>query len=159
MADSTWCVAMLNEATDARQRRGLMIAATEVIGRNEAGDYMVPSQSERTRRYRVVKGQEGFQCACPDFELTGRTCKHGYAVELMLRRETKPDGTVVETRAARVTYSQPWSAYNKAQTTEKAQFCTLLRDLVSDVPSPEQKMGRPFTPPVGHDFLSGVQGL
>ena len=68
MADSTWCVAMLNEATDARQRRGLMIAATEVIGRNEAGDYMVPSQSKRTRRYRVVKGQEGFQCACPDFE-------------------------------------------------------------------------------------------
>ena len=76
MADSTWCVAMLNEATDARQRRGLMIAATEVIGRNEAGDYMVPSQSERTRRYRVVKGQEGFQCACPDFELTGRTCNN-----------------------------------------------------------------------------------
>ena len=63
----------------------------------------------------MVKGPEGFQCACPDFELTGRTCKHGYAVEFMLRRETKPDGTVIETRAARVTYSQPWAAYNKAR--------------------------------------------
>jgi hypothetical protein len=61
----------------------------------------------------------------------------------MLRRETKPDGTVIGTRAARVTYAQPWSAYNKAQTTEKDQFCALLKELVSSVPSPEQKRGRP----------------
>jgi transposase len=136
---------MLNDATNGRQQRGLEIAATQAISPIKAGTWLVPSQSTE-RKYRVVKGPEGFQCACPDFELTGRTCKHGYAVEFMLRRETKPDGTVVETRAARVTYSQPWSAYNKAQTTEKAQFCTLLRDLVSAVPSPEQKMGRPSLP-------------
>jgi hypothetical protein len=136
---------MLNEATNARQQRGLMIAATQVISRNNAGDYMVPSQSTNGH-YRVVQSPEGLKCACPDFELRGETCKHGFAVEFMLRRETKPDGTVIETRAARVTYSQPWSAYNKAQTTEKDQFCTLLRDLVSDVPSPEQKRGRPSLP-------------
>ena len=45
-----------------------------------------------------------------------------------------------------MTYSQPWTAYNKAQTTEKAQFCALLRDLVTDVPSPEYKRGRPSLP-------------
>jgi transposase len=137
---------MLNEATNGRQQRGLEIAATQVIGRNNAGDFMVPSQSMNGRNYRVVREAEGFSCACPDFELTGSTCKHGYAVEFFLRRETKPDGTVIETRAARVTYSQPWAAYNKAQTTEKSQFCALLRDLVADVPSPEQKRGRPSLP-------------
>lgn len=136
---------MLNEALTPRQQRGLVIATTAKIGRTNAGDYMVPSQSE-PRRYRVQQGPEGFRCACPDFELTGATCKHGYAVEFMLRRETKPDGTVIETRAARVTYSQQWSAYNRAQTTEKQQFVTLLRDLVSTVPTPEQKRGRPPLP-------------
>jgi DDE family transposase/SWIM zinc finger len=135
----------LNEATDGRRQRGLVIAATQVISQNNAGGYMVPSQSG-PGNYRVLPTAEGFTCACPDFELTGRTCKHGYAVEFMLRRETKPDGTVIETRAARVTYSQPWTAYNKAQTTEKTQFCTLLRDLVASVPSPEQKRGRPQLP-------------
>lgn len=141
---------MLNEATDGRRQRGLEIAATQVITENfgkglDGRGWMVPSQSG-TGRYRVVKESEGFHCACPDFELTGRTCKHGFAVEFMLRRETRLDGTVIETRAARVTYSQPWTAYNKAQTTEKAQFCVLLRDLVADVPSPEQKRGRPQLP-------------
>ena len=137
---------MLNEATDGRRLRGLEIAATQPISRNQAGGYMVPSQTDVGRSYRVLPDGDGFKCACPDFELRGQACKHAYAVEFYLRRETKPDGTVIETRAARVTYSQPWSAYNKAQTTEKAQFCTLLRDLVADVPSPEQKRGRPQLP-------------
>jgi transposase len=60
--------------------------------------------------------------------LTGRTCKHGFAVEFFLRRETKTDGTVVETR------------------TEQDQFLVLLKELVSSVPSPEQKRGRPQLP-------------
>ncbi|HXG90670.1 MAG TPA: transposase [Vicinamibacterales bacterium] len=136
---------MLNEATDARRQRGLEIAATAPIARKGEGEWLVPSQS-LNGRYRVVKGVDGFQCSCPDYELRGQTCKHGFAVEFFLRRETKPDGTVIETRAARVTYSQNWPAYNKAQTSEKEQFCTLLRDLVSDVPSPEQKRGRPSLP-------------
>src|SRR5688572_29163454 len=129
---------MFNEALNGRRQRGLEIAATQVIGRNNGGDFMVPSQTENGRRYRVVQKADGFSCACPDYETTGSMCKHGYAVEFFLRRETKPDGTVIETRAARVTYSQPWSAYNKAQTTEKRQFCALLRDLVADIPTPEQ---------------------
>lgn len=136
---------MLNEAIDARRQRGLEIAATSQITRKGEGEWFVPSQS-LNGRYRVIKGVEGFACSCPDYELRGQTCKHGFAVEFFLRRETKADGTVIETRAARVTYSQNWPAYNKAQTTEKGQFCTLLRDLVADVPSPEQKRGRPSLP-------------
>ena len=125
---------------------GLEIAATQDYRRKGAGDWMVPSQSAERAATASVTGAEGFRCACPDFELRGQTCKHGFAVEFFLRRETKPDGTVIETRAARVTYSQNWTAYNAAQTSEKEQFCTLLRDLVADVPSPEQKRGRPSLP-------------
>lgn len=137
---------MLNEATDGRRQRGLTIAATQRI-EQARGYFMVPSQTEQTRKYRVEPSDDGFRCACPDFELTGRPCKHAFAVEFMLRRETTPDGTVIETRAARVTYAQPsWSAYNRAQTTEKDQFCALLKELVSSVPTPEQKRGRPQLP-------------
>jgi hypothetical protein len=53
---------------------------------------------------------DGFRCTCPDFELREQTCKHGYAVEFVLRREMKPDGTVIETRAAPSTYPQNWPA-------------------------------------------------
>jgi hypothetical protein len=60
-------------------------------------------------------------------------------VEFVIRRETAQDGTVTETRAARVTYSQNWPASNAAQTAEKGQFCALLKDLVSDVPTPRRR--------------------
>jgi transposase len=136
---------MLNRtAVDGRRQRGLEIAATTAIAR-KGDEWLVPSQS-LNGKYRVMKGAAGFHCTCPDYELRGETCKHGFAVEFVLRRETKPDGTVIETRAARVTYSQNWPAYNRAQTAEKGQFCTLLRDLVATVPTPEQKRGRPSLP-------------
>ena len=49
---------MLNEATNGRKQRGLEIAATQIIGRNNAGDFMVPSQSG-PGKYRVVREAEG----------------------------------------------------------------------------------------------------
>jgi transposase len=147
---------MLNEATDRRRQRGLEIAATAAIAREGEGEWLVPSQS-LNGKYRVVKGPDGFTCTCPDYELRGQTCKHAYAVEFVLRRETKPDGTVIETRAARVTYTQNWPAYNRAQTSEKAQFCTLLRDLVATVSTPEQKRGRPSLPLSDMLFAAGFK--
>ena len=135
---------MLNEAVDGRRQRGLEIAATARIVR-KGKTWTVPSQS-LNGCYTVTKAGDELRCSCPDYELRGKTCKHGFAVEFVIRRETAPDGTVTETRAARVTYSQNWPAYNAAQTCEKAMFCTLLKDLVSDVPTPEQKRGRPSLP-------------
>ena len=136
---------MVNEALAVRRQRGLEIAATTKITQTGEGEWAVPSQSGGSQ-YRVIKDTDGFQCSCPDYELRVDTCKHGFAVEFVLRRETRPDGTVIETRAARVTYPQNWRAYNRAQTSEKAQFCVLLRDLVADVPTPGQKRGRPALP-------------
>ncbi|HYN10525.1 MAG TPA: transposase [Vicinamibacterales bacterium] len=129
---------------DARQLRGLELAATKRI-RKAGTTWVVPSQTSQGR-YHVTRAKSGFRCTCPDYELRGETCKHGFAVEFFLKRTTAPDGTVTETRAMRISYPQDWRAYNAAQTTEKATFCTLLRDLVGSVPEPEQKRGRPSLP-------------
>ena len=133
-------VAMLDTAFDGRKQRGLAIAATARIQR-KGRTFTVPSQST-VGNYTVIQSREGFHCTCPDYELTGRTCKHGYAVEFFLTRETAPDGTVTETRTVRVTYSQNWPAYNAAQVSEQDTFCRLLRDLVADVPEPDYTRGR-----------------
>src|SRR4051812_21283970 len=130
---------------DARQQKGLEIAATLNIVR-KGDDWSVPSQSIQ-KRYTVTREGEAFACSCPDYDLRRTTCKHGFAVEFYLKREmtTKPNGetTVTETRAMRVTYSQDWPAYNRAQTSEKELFCHLLSDLCAAVPPREQVMGRP----------------
>jgi transposase len=135
---------MMNEAMTPRQQRGLQIAATAKITRKDR-IFTVPSQSQHGT-YKVVYVAGAFLCTCPDFELTGTMCKHCYAVEFVIKRETRPDGTVEETRSMRVSYPQNWPAYNAAQTNEKETFCQLLRDLVADIPSPEQKRGRPALP-------------
>ncbi|HTV74156.1 MAG TPA: transposase [Candidatus Acidoferrales bacterium] len=49
------------------------------------------------------------------------------------------DGTVTET----ITYRQEWSAYNAAQSNEKARVAELLRDLCSIIDNPVQQRGRP----------------
>jgi transposase len=134
---------------DARQQKGLEIAATLAIQPKGDAAWLVPSQT-LVGRYTVKRTFDGLECSCPDFELRHSTCKHGYAVEFYLKRETtiSPNGetTVTETRAARVTYPQNWHAYNAAQSAEKELFCHLLRDLCATVPEPERGMGRPSVP-------------
>ncbi|HEX8138695.1 MAG TPA: transposase [Pyrinomonadaceae bacterium] len=108
--------------------------------------YLVPSQSG-AGKYKV--DHEAQTCSCPDHEYHGYKCKHLFAVELTVKREsktvteTKADGstktTVTETvTVKRKTYKQEWPAYNMAQTQEKAQFQYLLRQLCDGVGSPAQ---------------------
>jgi transposase len=134
---------------DARQEKGLVIAATLAILPKGEKAWIVPSQT-LTGRYTVTRTFDGFECTCPDFELRHSICKHGYAVEFYLKRETtiSPNGerTITETRAARVTYSQDWPKYNAAQCAEKELFCHLLRDMCAVLPEPERAMGRPSIP-------------
>jgi hypothetical protein len=42
--------------------------------------------------------------------------------------------------------SYNWTAYNTAQSEEKARFAELLADLCSGIPQPEQATGRPRLP-------------
>src|SRR5579862_3970321 len=131
---------------DARQQRGLVIAATARV-RREGDTYIVPSQS-MNGTYTVSPRRK--RCSCPDFELRQKPCKHLFAIEYVMQRElfTSPTGEtrVTETHAVRVTYGQDWTAYNAAATSEKEHFCRLLRDLCATVPEPEQTRGRPRLP-------------
>ena len=128
---------------DGREQRGLEIAATKKL--HQKGDlWIVPSQAGKGT-YVVDPTAVAPTCSCPDFEERLEKCKHVYAVEFVVQRETKTKaGTVTET--LRVTYRQEWSAYNAAQTHEKERVAVLLHDLCAAIDNPAQGRGRPRLP-------------
>jgi transposase len=139
---------------DVRLEKARAIVSTVKV-RKSGDTWLVPSQGTRGKGYIVTwqdAGRHSYRCTCPDFEHRRRDCKHILAVAIVLTRETErvettaPDGTkTVTTRTRetaaltpRPTYRQNWPAYNAAQTQEKAQFQTLLRDLCATIPQPVQ---------------------
>lgn len=130
---------------DAREERGLVIAATSKIEKNQLGMWKVPSQSGNGTSY-VVNLDHGHPfCSCPDFE-KGNVCKHIHAVEYVVKRETKADGTETLTQSVKVTCTQEWHDYDDAQMHEEERFVILLRDLCNGIPQPPQTFGRPRLP-------------
>ncbi len=130
--------------TDAREARGLVLARDN---RNrikvKRGMYIVPSASHAGSY--VVDPKEK-SCTCPDHLTTARVCKHMHAVLFVRRRVVLTDGQSME-EPKKPTYQQnSWSAYNEAQTKERHHFEILLRDLVSGIPTPPQRTGRPRLP-------------
>ncbi|HEX3148686.1 MAG TPA: transposase [Gemmataceae bacterium] len=135
---------------NAREERGLIIAALCKLKNDNDGQWVVPSQSGGDRLYRV--NPMAGTCTCPDHQETGFKCKHVYAVEFTMKRETKPDGTVIETKSVTFTekkvYKQDWPAYNVAQATEKRRFQVLSQELCRTVTEPElppQRGPKPHT--------------
>ena len=127
-----------------REERGLVIAALCRLNRTKDG-WLVPSQSANERIYRVDVEQQ--TCTCPDHQEAGEKCKHLFAVEFTMKRELRPDGTVIETKSMtfteKKTYKQDWPKYNLAQTTEKRRFQVLLAELCRGVEElPVLKRGR-----------------
>lgn len=136
---------------EARQLRGLEIAAKSKIFKRDDGTWSVPSQVGKGR-YAIAMGDNP-KCSCPDYESREAKCKHIFAVDYVLERERHEDGSETFTETLTVTeavqrkaYPQNWTAYNKAQTTEKATFQKLLYALCSGVEAPEQTKGRPRVP-------------
>lgn len=129
---------------DARQERGLVIAATSKIEQNKLG-WKVPSQSGNGSYIVNLDHGEPF-CSCPDFEARHLPCKHIHAVEYVIQRETKPDGTVTYTQSVKMTCTQEWHEYDDAQMHEQEHFAALLRDLCNGIPQPEYRFGRPRLP-------------
>lgn len=115
-------------AMDARQAKGLAIAANSEITR-DGKLWVVPSQSS-SKTYSVNLSRK--TCTCPDFEANRWECKHIYAAQNALRREAGIQLPAPQ-KAARRTYRQEWPAYNKAQTNEKAKFQVLLYELAKDM--------------------------
>src|SRR4051812_26932223 len=107
---------------DAREQRGLIIAATCRLHRQDDGTWLVPSQTSReTVAYTV--NLETKACTCLDCTDGGFIYKHYYAASIVHKRDVLPDGTVIETKSLTLTerkvYKQDWPAYNLAQATEK----------------------------------------
>ena len=138
-----------------RQQRGMAIAAVVPIQKNRLG-YKVPSQSGNGS-YVVSMDDEPF-CTCPDFEKRQERCKHVYAVEFTVQRETQsPDASPVEPETVRVALGPSWTAYNLAQTNEQELFGTLLRELCATVSQPPQGKGRPRLPISDMLFAVGLK--
>jgi transposase len=139
-------------ATSARQQRGLQIAALAKITERSDGSWSVPSQSG-LGRYTVRLGES---CTCPDYEVRACKCKHMWAVEYVIERETTEhaDGsrTVTESvsivATSRPSYQQNWPAYNAAQTNEQDEFQRMLYDLCANIPTPPREPGKPGRPPL-----------
>src|SRR5215207_7368586 len=124
---------------NARQNRGLAIAAHSEITR-QGNRWLVPSQTSG-KIYAVDYFLS--TCSCLDFAENAQKCKHLYAVELLLQRES---GVELPEPAPRKTYGQEWHEYNLAQTNEKARFLELLFELCKGVEDPVQTFGRPRLP-------------
>jgi hypothetical protein len=136
---------------DARQERGRLLANDKRI-KSLGSKWLVPSQTAPASAY-VVDVETG-KCTCPDHETRAVRCKHLYAVEFVQREtvvetvKSEDGATAVRetTREVRLTYSQPWAAYNKAQTREKEHVGALLRALCAGIVTPKQGRGRPRLP-------------
>jgi len=127
-----------------REIKALQIAAKHKLTR-KGNVWFVPSQAGQGE-YEVHPDPETPRCTCPDFEFRQAACKHVYAVQYVIEREQKPDGSTVVTETVTVvskkTYPQNWKAYNTAQTHEKSELQALLYELCRNVPEPEKRKGR-----------------
>jgi transposase len=134
---------------NTRQAKGLEIATQHEITR-EGNTYIVPSQTS-SKKYTVNLFIQ--TCTCPDYEKNGLKCKHLFAVENMLLRES--GATLPEPeKVVKPTYKQEWHAYNLAQTQEKARLQELLYELCSRIEEPLQHMGRPRVPVADRIFAA-----
>ena len=119
------------------QERGLAIANSNTVKMNRLG-WQVPSQSGNGTYVVNIDDGKPF-CTCEHFETTHQKCQHIYAVEFIIQKENHPDGTIVETKAIRLTYTQDWPVYNTVQTHEQERFPELLSELCKGIVQPIQE--------------------
>jgi hypothetical protein len=121
---------------ESRQLKALEIVTTSRI--IQSGDtWIVPSQSSGTK-YSVRLSP--FSCSCPDFEKRQQACKHLLAVLELIQHNATGQEIPTPEPVKKQTYKQEWTAYNQAQTNEKARFLELLYELcklVIDIPRKE----------------------
>lgn len=118
-----------------REERGRQIAKLGGI-RRIGSKFAVPSQSASGSSYIVDLVDD--VCTCPDYELRRARCKHTEAVLFFLVWEGSVNAIAVDAPAKRKTYRQNWTAYNQAQTTEKARVELLLKSLCEGIEQPVQ---------------------
>ncbi|MDD5111115.1 MAG: transposase [Candidatus Altiarchaeota archaeon] len=119
---------------EAREIRGIQIAEKGGLEQTKHG-WIVPAQWGSGHYFVQRKGGR-YVCDCPDCQTRNLTCKHTYAVMHTIQKTTDTQGNTTVTETKKVTYSQNWKAYNKAQTGEITSFDELLKDLVENVEEP-----------------------
>ena len=92
---------------DARKQRGLELAATRKI-RKDNGVWFVPSQSSDGTVYRVHISQRRFSCDCPDHETRHIKCKHIYAATFVMKPELNVSAASRWKKAATRASSASW---------------------------------------------------
>lgn len=143
-------------AMDNRQLKALEIAASSTI--TQSGDsWLVPSQ--RSGKSYTVHLSPVPSCTCPDYEARKQLCKHIYAVLHFIQHEKlgTPLPSIPIEPVRKRAYPQEWSAYNKAQTNEKALFQSLLYELCQLIDEPPQVIGRPRVPLADLVFCAGLK--
>ena len=130
-----------DDGEQGRQQRGLAIAVLEQNIRPDKFGYKVPSQSGNG--VYLVNLEHGPYCTCPDFEKRQQPCKHVYAVQFTIERETQEDGSTTVTKTIQVTETSQWHIYNEAQTHEQERFTELLQALCEGISNPPYRTGRP----------------
>jgi len=135
-----------------REEKALVIAAKSKLTQ-KGNKWIVPSQSGYKPFYEVDPNPDSPSCTCPDFEKHHARCKHIYAVEIVIERESSTTTTTVgdtttttTTETVKIRYKQMWKEYNSAQTNEKAHFIALLHELCAGIDEPIQTMGRTRLP-------------
>jgi transposase len=139
-----------------REERGVLIAATCRLHRNDDGTWKVPSQTSKEAIFYTVDLATK-ACTCPDCKENGMVCKHYFAASIVHKRDTLPDGSMIETRMMlfeeRKTYKQSCSAYNLAQRTEKRRLQVLLADLCRHLPEKDCSKKRGPKPHLVRDSI------
>jgi transposase len=134
---------------DFREQRGMELAATRKIRKNDHGLWIVPSQNADGNFYRV--NVEDSSCSCPDHETRDVKCKHIHASNFATNADVTRDEMIATLKSlppatGKKTYPQKWAAYNEAQTQEQDKFQVLLADICSGLVTPPTKNGRPPLP-------------
>jgi len=122
----------MEQLLELRKERGLKIVNSCQITKSVKG-WLVPSQST-AKKYLVRFRHDEPECSCPDFESRHIKCKHIFAVEMTITKQTDREGNIIITK--RISYSQNWTAYDKSQTSEKISFMNLLNDLCESIQEP-----------------------
>src|ERR1043165_1485669 len=145
---------------EEREAKALVIAAKSKLTK-KGGKWIVPSQSGYKPFYEVDPNPDAPHCDCPDFEKRGERCKHIFAVEIVIEREsstttvkTGDTTTTTTTETVKIRYKQMWKEYTSAQTNEKAHFLALLHELCAGIDEPIQTMGRTRMPMADMIFAS-----
>lgn len=131
-----------------REERGRQIAQQGGI-KQVGSRYAVPSQSLGATGPAYLVDIVDETCTCADYELRRQRCKHQEAVLFWIAWEgSVSEAAPAKAPAPKKTYRQNWTAYNAAQTTEKARVELLLKSLCEGIEEPARKAGpgRPRIP-------------